>query len=441
MILTIHRGTREIGGSCVELEDNSSRIVLDLGMPLVKPGTKGREPFDIRAISKLTGEELVCRKILPDIRGLYNWDESKNRVKGLIISHAHLDHYGFAGYVHPEVPIYASFGTAALIDVSAMFVPNAIGLKDPILLRDGNVLDIGPFKIKPHAVDHSAPDAFALEIEASGSKLFYSGDFRVGGRREQLFNNLIKSPPKNIDCMLMEGTLLGSKARELSDEMTVENKFVEVFRKKANLAFVFCSSQNVERLVSLYRASLNSGCTLVLDPYTAFVLRKLQTLSPSFPQYDSPSVRVYHGGNQVNVLKKAGYGNFLNGTRKHKIGTDEIIKNRMSMVMLVKTNRVFPAIARRLPQLEGLELIWSMWKGYLTDDNRVSQFCRENNLKPKCIHASGHADLTDLKRLASALKPKRLVPIHTFEPEQFKREFDNVTVVGDGEHVPINRLE
>jgi len=45
--ITIHRGTREIGGTCIEIVHGNNRIVLDIGMPLVKPGGK---PFKQREI-------------------------------------------------------------------------------------------------------------------------------------------------------------------------------------------------------------------------------------------------------------------------------------------------------------------------------------------------------------------------------------------------------
>lgn len=67
MNLTIHRGTHEIGGSCVEIESNGSRIVVDIGVPLVKPGG---ERFDFKEYGDLSGEGLVKARILPDVAGL-----------------------------------------------------------------------------------------------------------------------------------------------------------------------------------------------------------------------------------------------------------------------------------------------------------------------------------------------------------------------------------
>jgi ribonuclease J len=84
MHFAIHRGTHEIGGSCVELSSGNSRIVIDLGMPLMhQDGTE----FDFRKFEGLTGPELLDKGILPAVEGLYEWQTSS--VDGLLISHAH----------------------------------------------------------------------------------------------------------------------------------------------------------------------------------------------------------------------------------------------------------------------------------------------------------------------------------------------------------------
>ena len=101
MKLTILRGTKEIGGSCVELSTANSRILIDFGMPLVN---KDRERFVPDILKGKSVEELKKLSILPRIDGLYNGE--KKLIDAILISHSHLDHYGFLSYVHPDIPIY-----------------------------------------------------------------------------------------------------------------------------------------------------------------------------------------------------------------------------------------------------------------------------------------------------------------------------------------------
>ena len=78
-----------------------------------------------------------------------------------------------------------------------------------------------------------------------------------------------------------------------------------------------------------------------------------------------------------------------------------------------------------------------MWPGYLTGDDVLSRFCDERKLQLTHIHTSGHAPAKDLQRLAQALRPKQLVPIHTFERERYAELFDNVHMTEDGEEIQL----
>ena len=122
MYLIIHRGTKEIGGTCVELKSGTSRIIVDIGMPLVNDK---KEPFDSRLLEGKSLDELKKLKLLPKIAGLYK-DEAKT-IDAILISHSHLDHYGFLKYVHPDIPIYMSKGAKQMIKIPDAFTPNRIG--------------------------------------------------------------------------------------------------------------------------------------------------------------------------------------------------------------------------------------------------------------------------------------------------------------------------
>jgi len=90
MKLIIHRGTHEIGGSCVELcsDSGDTRIVLDIGMPLVEPD---ESPFEWKKYQRKPIEDLISRKIMPPVEGLYYICQQPS-VSAVILSHAHQDH-------------------------------------------------------------------------------------------------------------------------------------------------------------------------------------------------------------------------------------------------------------------------------------------------------------------------------------------------------------
>jgi len=67
-------------------------------------------------------------------------------------------------------------------------------------------------------------------------------------------------------------------------------------------------------------------------------------------------------------------------------------------------------------------LIYSMWKGYLSEP----RYSFLNSYKHEYLHTSGHADIDSIKEVVKTVKPKFIMPIHTEHPEEFQNHFSNV---------------
>ena len=80
-----------------------------------------------------------------------------------------------------------------------------------------------------------------------------------------------------------------------------------------------------------------------------------------------------------------------------------------------------------------------MWKGYKEKYQNQLTFLADNNIPMQDIHTSGHADVPTLKKIVAGLKPKIIIPIHTFYPQKFMQMFDNVVCLNDGDlfEIPI----
>ncbi len=169
MQVCIHRGTKQIGGTCVEIEASGSRIIVDLGLPL---DAVAADPA-----------------LIPQISGLREDDPS---LLAIILSHGHRDHWGLISKVRPGIPIVMGKATERIMRAAADFVPDAFAPNAWRHLESGKPLQIGPFTITPHLVDHSGFDAYALEIEAGGRRVFYSGDLRAHGRKSKLFELMLR---------------------------------------------------------------------------------------------------------------------------------------------------------------------------------------------------------------------------------------------------------
>ena len=90
-------------------------------------------------------------------------------------------------------------------------------------------------------------------------------------------------------------------------------------------------------------------------------------------------------------------------------------------------------------------IIYSQWLGYLkeefssTRDAKIFQELKDNN-NWIYAHTSGHADLPTLQRFAKALKPKRIVPIHTEHKDKFENYFDNVMLLDDNKSFDLKNI-
>lgn len=248
MKLTIHRGTHEIGGSCVELcsASGKTRIVIDVGMPLVTPDML---PFEWREYKDLSQEQLLGQRILPAVEGLYS--HQKPSIAAVVLSHAHQDHYGFICFLHPDIPLYMSLGTRSLVEVSNLFLKTGVNLHQVQTFAMWQRFQVGDFTITPHLMDHSAPDAAAFLIEADGQHLFYTGDFRGHGRKRVLLERLLANPISKVDCLVMEGSMIDREEGWYKDEDSVEQAIYDVIAGQQSYVFVFCSSQNLDRLAPL----------------------------------------------------------------------------------------------------------------------------------------------------------------------------------------------
>jgi ribonuclease J len=225
---------------------------------------------------------------------------------------------------------------------------------------------------------------------------------------------------------MLEGTSLArlDEDEHFSTESDLEQQFVDAFKRIEGLAMVFASGQNIDRLVTIYRAALRSGRCLTLDLYTAEILAA--TNNEHLPQGHWENIRViipYSQSKQAteteNLFKRH---RCINWATLHELGRKAVMLCRASMLKQLAGSG----------NLAGAEVIYSMWDGYLNDGKIKAQLDALNIPLTK-IHTSGHADTPTLKRLVAALQPKVVTPIHSEHPELFETLFPNVVTRTDGE--------
>ncbi len=411
MRICIHRGSQQIGGNCVELESGGQRLLIDLGLPL-----------DARANTK---------EYLPSVDGLDGTDPS---LLGILISHLHLDHSGLLSHISQSIPIGMGPAARRIMAAAAPFLKG--GGPDPAPGWDfvsGQRLDIGPFTVTPCLVDHSAYDAYALLIESGGKRLFYSGDLRAHGRKAKLFEMLVHHPPGPIDTLLLEGTSLGRLAEDehFITESDVENDLLRLFKQTTGMALVYTSTQNIDRVVSIFRAAKRGGRKLIIDLYAAAVLEAAG--NPHIPQSDWEDVALFIPYHQRILIKNNQWFDLLKHHSDHRIYPEHLRGIAAKSVLLFRPQHC--GDLDRGGCLQGASFIYSMWEGYQEEEHyaAVKKWLEKNAIPDYAVHTSGHASVPDLKRLAAALDPRQVVPMHTRYPARYLELFPRAVLHPDNE--------
>lgn len=434
MHFKIHRGTQEIGGSCVELWTESTRIVIDIGMPLVeKDGTE----FDFNKYKNNTVGELIRKEILPDIQGFYN--TTSKLIDGVIISHPHIDHYGFSTFLHPNIQYYLGQATHKIIELTSTFTPQQNKIQNFKYFEKSKPFRIGDITITPFLMDHSAFDAYAFLIESNGKSIFYSGDFRGHGRKHKAFKWFIHNAPVNVDYLLLEGTQIERNMKKDKPESEIEKDLVTIFSRNDAINLIYTSGQNIDRLVSIYRACKKTGKLFVIDVYTATVLKEISEFaSLPFPSKDFNDIKVLFPFFLSKRLANENNEKLLYQFRNYKITKAEIGNNKTNIVMTVRPSMKFDL--EHIQNIDGGNLIYSLWEGYLQKEQTANfiDYLKGRRFNFLKIHTSGHADIVSLNQMADAIKPKCIIPIHTFSGNEYKHHFNYpVLEVRDGEEVAI----
>ena len=504
----------DIGGNKILAKINKGSIFLDFGLSYSEEGKFFEEFLQPRSGCKI--HDLLKLGMLPHIDGIYRQDalcpndfENYNfRAKdfwkvniqsfeeakktgswhpdALFISHAHLDHCGYAPYLG-SFPFLCSETTQKLMDAVAE-IGNLQSLDKQLTVtkdREMAELKTGFFPGEPKVgyskyetkrefcnlehkkpqgidndltvtgfdVDHSIPGAMSCLVEAKDAQVLYTGDIRFHGKSGyDLGQELEGLTP---DVMFCEGTRINKE--EPDNEKQVETDLTDIFSKCEGLTMVGFTWKDIDRYETVRDAALKSGKTPVFDPRLAYLLARLgrsvydEGASVFLERCGS---MLYSPGDYSNSKHKVGdmalseWSNKrdnINVDTKHLekgIGALEINENPSSYVLHLDYFRFKNILDFSLP--EGSIFVRAQCEPFnpkmeLSQDRMIRwlkhfKINANNGYMPYQIHASGHASGPELQEMINKIKPKLLVPVHTEHPELFKNPAGKV-------HVPVKGTE
>ncbi|EAJ9277538.1 ribonuclease J [Campylobacter jejuni] len=377
-------GLGEIGGNISVFETNKDAIIVDIGMSFPDGTMHG---VDI---------------IIPDFDYVR---KIKDKIRGIVITHAHEDHIGAVPYFFKEFqfPIYAT--PLALGMISNKFEEH--GLKTerkwfrPVEKR--KVYEIGEFDIEWIHITHSIIDASALAIKTKAGTIIHTGDFKIDqtpidGYPTDL-GRLAYYGEEGVLCLLSDSTN-SYKEGYTKSESSVGPTFDQIFARTKGRVIMSTFSSNIHRVYQAITYGLKYGRKVCVigrsmerNLYTTMELGYIKLDRKIF--IDADEVSKYKD-NEVLIVTTGSQGETMSAL--YRMATDE-----HKFIKIKPTDQVIIS-AKAIP---GNEASVSAVLDYLLKAGAKVAYQEFSE-----IHVSGHASIEEQKLMLTLTKPKFFLPVH-----------------------------
>ena len=374
-------GLEQIGMNITAFEFEDSIVVVDCGLSF---------PED-----DMLGIDLV----IPDITYLKN---NAHKVKGFVITHGHEDHIGALPYVLKElnVPVYATRLTIALIE-HKLKEHNLLKSVKRKVVKHGQSINLGKFRIEFIKTNHSIADASALAIYSPAGIVVHTGDFKVdytpvfGDAIDlQRFGEIGK---KGVLALMCDSTNAERKGFTMS-ERTVGKTFDNIFAEHKNTRIIIATfASNVDRVQQIINSAYKYGRKCVVE-----------------------------GRSMVTVISTAAELGYLNVPENTLIELDQMKNYPDEQMVLITTgsqgesmaalSRMASNMHRKVQIKPGDTVIFSS-NPIPGNEKAVSRVINELSMKGADVifqdaHVSGHACQEEIKLIYSLVHPKYAIPVH-----------------------------
>ncbi len=418
--ITFYGGVGEIGGNKILVQDKDTRIMLDFGMSY----SDRRKFFLDPILSPGDERDLLEFGILPNLKGIYEFEESKPSIDAVFLSHAHGDHWGYISFLKREIPIHCGETCAEILEaVSATkvrhFESDIRGLQFQTF-RTGKTVNVGNMEVTPCHVDHSIPGAYGFIIKTSQGNLAYTADFRVHGTKPQLTEDFVdlaaKSDPQ---VLLAEGTnILGG---QVTSEPEVESKLKTIISTTKNLVLANFSNVDIDRIRTFYRVAKENDRRLAISLKQAYLLNQLSSDTnlglPKILDTDE-SITVFRRS------KKRYYDWEEAVMEKAKTIASEELRQEQDKYVVAFSMPDFKELVDIRPKA-GSVFVLSTSEPFNEEQEfefeRLQNWLDHFGLPMYHIHCSGHIMPSELKKNIERIKPKKLFPIHTEHPTLYAK--------------------
>ena len=374
-------GLEQIGMNITAFEYEDSIVVVDCGLAF---------PED-----DMLGIDLV----IPDVTYL---KDNASKVKGFVITHGHEDHIGALPYVLKEInlPIYTTKLTMGIIE-NKLKEHNLLRTTKRKVVRHGQSINLGKFRIEFIKTNHSIQDASALAIYSPAGVVIHTGDFKVD--YTPVFGDAIDL--QRLAEIGKKGVLV-----LMSDSKTAEKRGFTQSEQQVGITFdhIFAEHQNTRLIIATFASNVD----------------RVQQIINSAYKYGRKVV--VEGRSMVNIIATASELGYLDVPENTLIEIDQMKNYPPEKMVLITTgsqgesmaalSRMAADVHRKVTIQPNDTIIFSS-NPIPGNEKSVSRVINELSSKGAEVifqdaHVSGHACQEELKLIYSLVKPKYAIPVH-----------------------------
>lgn len=379
-------GVEQIGRNMNIIETKDDIIVIDAGFQFVSEG------------SNAPG----INYILPNTQYL---EERKHKIRGMIVSHGHLDHIGGIPFVMERIgnpPIYTQYLTSLMILKRQEEFPHMEPLTVNVI-KEGEGFTLGKTKIKTFPVTHSIPDSMGIAIETKYGDVVFTGDIRLTHENGEVVKEERESwegVGKNNNLLLMADSTNADREGFSAPESVVFDSLDTIIKNATGRLIIGTFASQFERLIHIIKCCETYGKVVIPEGRSIkthidiALTAKMMEVKPGV--IVSAQEAEEYPRDRVVVLATGAQGEefaalMRMATDKHKYIT---LDERDTLVL---SSSVIPGNEIPVQKLK---------------DNIYRKNVRVINYKSANVHSSGHGNAGELTWVRQTVKPKFLMPIH-----------------------------
>ena len=376
-------GVEEIGRNMSMVEYKDTILMIDCGVQFTETNTPG---IDF---------------ILPNTRYL---EEHKHKIKGVLVTHGHLDHIGSIPYIMPRIgnpQIYARLFTSLMIKKRQEEFPHLSPLTINVVEK-GDAVTLGDLKVRFFGVTHAIPDSMGIMIETPYGDIVHTGDLRLDHNDGVPTDDEVERYKvfENRKTLLLMADSIGSENSGVSlSNKKIDPRLEHLIEKAEGRVIVATFSSQVEKLLDLFSLAQKLDRKVILEGKTmrlnaeAVRVSNLFDVSNLIIPYESLS---QFPENKILIVTSAQEGEEFASLGRIASKAHRFIKISPSDTVIM-SSAVTPGVRRTIQIVK-------------------DKFSRENvhlaEYESTDLYASGHAYADELIWMHKRINPKYFIPIH-----------------------------